>query len=227
MTSDKNSVDLEKLSNSLKVVENATNNLNNMSISNIVLDIDNDLTKINFEHGNCFKDYKELIDSLVTQIDDLKVDTNELTKGLEKTINSFSEIEKDTSFRKIDLSNNMENALEGSTVTRIPAASTEQTSETEVQTKDPINTIPIGLGIAASGIAGSVGAVVVDSMMPTEKKDPIPDYEENVAVVEKAKKKENEYDEFVASEHKFDDVTPYHASRDRETIDKFYDGNDN
>lgn len=213
MTNDKNSIDLEKLSSSLKVVDTANSSLNNMHLSNIISGIDTNLAKVSFEHGNCFKDYKDNLDELISKVDGLKSDMNELTKSLEKTINSFSDIEKDVSFRKTDMLLNE--------VTKIPEVVTGETSE--VQENSTINTIPIGLGIAASGIAGSVGAVVVDSMVPTEKKDPIPEYEEPVEIVEKVKKTEEEIDESIAREEKFDDVTPYHASRDRKVIDKFYD----
>ena len=115
-----NSVDLEKLTNSLKVVEVANDNLNNMSLSNIIMDIDSDLTKWNFEHGNCFKDYKEVLDSLIKELDNLKVETSELAKSLGKTISNFSNIEKNISFRKTDLLNNLSNAVENSNVNKIP-----------------------------------------------------------------------------------------------------------
>ena len=213
MTNDSNRVDLEKLSNSLKVVENANNNLNNMSLSNLVSELDNDLNKVNFEHGHCLKGYKELLDSLIKEIESLKIEVNELDVGLNKSINSFKDIE----YRKTDLLNNLDGE-----VTKIPEVNNQQ----EVETKEPINTVPIGLGIAAAGIAGSVGAVAVDSMMPIEKKEVIPEYEETV-VEERQKPVEKEpEEEYLASETKFDDVTPYHASRNKEVLDKFYDEED-
>ncbi|MBQ3297635.1 MAG: hypothetical protein IJG97_02385 [Bacilli bacterium] len=221
----KNSVDLEKLINSLKVVEVANDNLNNMSLSNIIMDIDNDLTKLNFEHGNCFKDYKEILDSLINELDTLKVETNELVKSLGKTINNFSNIENSISFRKTDLLNSLGGAVENNNVTKIPEPVTE--TDSSVQEQDPINTVPIGLGIAASGIAGSVGAVIADSMMPSEQKDVIPDYEEPTEIVEKVEKSKEELDESIAREEKFDDVSPYHAERNKEVIDKFYAEKDN
>ena len=218
MTNDKNSLDLEKLSGSLKVLEKANNSLNNMSLSNTILELDNDLNKINFEHGNCFKDYKEYLDSLISEIDKLKREVNELDISLEKTINSFSDIEK-TKFRKEDLLTSADQ------VTKIPEPDTT-TEQTEVSEKSSINTIPIGLGIAASGIAGAAGMVAVDSMLPPEEKDPLPEYEENIEIVEKKKEEGKPTDEFLAREEKFDDVTPYHASRDKEVIEKFYDEED-
>ena len=215
MNNDKNSVDLEKLTSSLKLVEDANNNLNNLNLSNIILDLDTDLNKINFEHGNCLNDYRELIESLTNQIDSLKTEINELNIGLEKTIKSFSDVESDVQFRTTDLLTD---------VTKIPEVPTDVPT---IQEKEIINTIPIGLGIAASGIAGAVGAVAVDSMMPTEKQDPLPEYEEKIEMVEKKEEPEEELDESIAREVKFDDVSPYHASRDKEVIDKFYDEEDN
>ena len=79
MTNDKNIVDLEKLSNSLKVIEDTNNSINNMKLSNIVLDIDTELSKVNFEHGNCLNDYRDTLDSLVAEIDKLKININILS----------------------------------------------------------------------------------------------------------------------------------------------------
>ncbi|MBQ6497432.1 MAG: hypothetical protein IJI58_01805 [Bacilli bacterium] len=210
MANDTNTVDLDKLTGSFKVIEEANNSLNSVSLSNIVLDLDNDLSKISFEHGNCFSNYKDDLDVLTNEIDKLKSEVNELNAALEKTIKSFADPES-KSFIGTNLLNN---------VTQIPV--TGQTTS-EVQESNPINTIPIGLGIAASGIAGSVGAVAVDSMFHNNDNDIIPDYEEpGVEIVEKKINDEPELDDSIAREPTFDDVTPYHASRDKEVIDKFY-----
>ncbi len=203
MNKDTNTVDLDKLTSSLKIIDEVNNSLNNTSLSNIVLELDNELNKLNFEHGNCLKDYKEDLDNLTIEIDKLKTDINEFNIALDKTVKSFSNVED---IKQSDLLNN---------VSQLPT--------TEIKEDKTVNTVPVGLGIAASGIAGSVGAVVVDSMFHNEEKDTIPDYDEpRVEVVEK---KKPEFDESIARETKFDDVTPYHASRDKEELSKFYDEN--
>ena len=231
MTTDKNVVDLEKLSNSLKVIEDTNNSINNMKLSNIVLDIDTELSKVNFEHGNCLNDYRDTLDSLVAEIDKLKMNINELSKGLEKTINSFSDVEE-TNFRRTDLSTDVSQILaDEKTVTKIPEPTTEAELTQESTSQGSINTVPIGLGIGAAGIAGSVGMVAADSLgLLKGKEDPIPNYRESaesVEYVEKIDKKEDKNDEFIAHSEKFDDVTPYHASRDKDVIDKFYDDEEN
>lgn len=229
MTTDKNVVDLEKLSNSLKVVEDTNNSINDLKLSNIVLDIDTELSKVNFEHGNCLNNYRDILDSLVALIDELKVNINELSKGLEKTINKFSDTE-DISFRKTDLSTDLSQILtDNKTVTKIPEPTLDSEETTQESTNQgSINTIPIGLGIGAAGIAGSVGMVAADSLGLLEgKEDPIPNYRESAEYVEKIDKKEDKNDEFIAHSEKFDDVTPYHASRDKDIIDKFYDDEEN
>lgn len=229
MTTDKNVVDLEKLSNSLKVVEDTNNSINDLKLSNIVLDIDTELSKVNFEHGNCLNNYRDILDSLVALIDELKVNINELSKGLEKTINKFSDTE-DISFRKTDLSTDLSQILtDNKTVTKIPEPTLDSEMATQESTNQgSINTIPIGLGIGAAGIAGSVGMVAADSLGLLEgKEDPIPNYRESAEYVEKIDKKEDKNDEFIAHSEKFDDVTPYHASRDKDIIDKFYDDEEN
>lgn len=229
MTTDKNVVDLEKLSNSLKVVEDTNNSINDLKLSNIVLDIDTELSKVNFEHGNCLNNYRDILDSLVALIDELKVNVNELSKGLEKTINKFSDTEE-ANFRKTDLSTDLSQILtDNKTVTKIPEPTLDSEMATQESTNQgSINTIPIGLGIGAAGIAGSVGMVAADSLGLLEgKEDPIPNYRESAEYVEKIDKKEDKNDEFIAHSEKFDDVTPYHASRDKDIIDKFYDDEEN
>lgn len=94
-----------------------------------------------------------------------------------------------------------------------------------------INTVPIGLGIAATGISASVGTVIVDSMYDSKKS--------NVPTSYKNNKEFNNLEEFNENVSQLDDdsmneqmvmaskeeeFTPYHASRDKETINKFYEG---
>lgn len=233
MTNDKNIVDLEKLSNSLKVIEDTNNSINNMKLSNIVLDIDTELSKVNFEHGNCLNDYRDTLDSLVAEIDKLKININELSKGLEKTINSFSDVEE-TNFRRTDLSTDVSQILaDEKTVTKIPEPTTEAELTQESTSQGSINTVPIGLGIGAAGIAGSVGMVAADSLgLLKGKEDPIPNYRESAEPTEYVEKVDKDEDlevedVFVAHNEKFDDVTPYHAERDKDVIDKFYDDEEN
>ena len=79
-----------------------------------------------------------------------------------------------------------------------------------------INTVPIGLGIAASGITGAIGAVVVDSLNDS-KKETIHEVEEPTP---------DEYYQEPQKEEPMDYQVPYHANRNQEKIDLFLNGNE-
>ena len=135
----------------------------------------------------------------------------------------------DVAYRKVDV-NSLTNDI-----TKIPPV--EQTTQQEVETKTSshINTVPIGLGIAAAGISGSIGAIILDSM--NDKKNPIntkanfnelEDYKGLDAETEEKpkKKKEEELKEIVEikeEKQKEEMPHPYHAVRNKEVLNKFRD----
>lgn len=233
MNEDKNFLNLQALNSSLKTIENVDNYVNDMSLDNIMLEIKKDLKKINFEHGNCFTGYQGLIDNIMIELNDVKTDISSLSTSLNKTVESFDDFER-TDFRKTTAANELKDSVGESNVTTIPPANSQTTTtipEPEIEEKEPINTVPIGLGIAATGIAGSVGAVVLDSMHYSPNKQ-VEKYDDQPETVEKrqaplmediAEKDDLDEDDFISSDHTFDDVTPYHATRDKKSMDKFYD----
>ena len=100
--------------------------------------------------------------------------------------------------------------------TQIQNPTVEQTESKE------INTVPIGIGIAAAGMAASAGAVVLDSLNYNNKSKDLEfeDYQSDEIV-------ENKYEEPDANKTiEFDEVSPYHAERNREVISKFYNEDD-
>lgn len=202
MTNDKNFLNLQALSNSLKVIENSNDYINSNTLSNIVLDIEKDISKINFEHGNCFNDYKDLIDNINTGLTDLKGEIAKLNDSLDKVVSSFDE------FENINLRKNSLTA----DVTKIPPVGE---NNTQTESNDSINTVPIGLGIAAAGITGAVGAVALDSMHYRYKKD-LDDYDDTEQYIEEKIEDKREKDIV------FDDIRPYRAERDQNKVDKFY-----
>lgn len=106
-----------------------------------------------------------------------------------------------------------------STYTTIPLP-----EEPQEPVSEPINTVPIGLGIAASGITGAVGAVIASDIH--DRKHPHwEEYKEEIIEEEKPILGE-ESTAYIPSDNVFGDPTPYKAARDQESIRKFYD-NDN
>lgn len=112
------------------------------------------------------------------------------------------------------------------TVIPTPEVPVEQQPQTS-----PINTVPIGLGIAAAGISASVGTVIVDSMStdekPAKKRNAAADFSELEMFYDDSNdiEEENIYiqnEDAVMSSKQIEEVVPYHASRDTNTINKFY-----
>lgn len=114
---------------------------------------------------------------------------------------------------------------------------TEQPTET---TTSSYNTVPIGLGIAAAGITGAIGAVIIDDKKYKESKKRRMYYDDRNS--DDDLKLEGTYDtsnnisqreSFASKTTNFDKQnlkeiadTPYHASRDRNSMNKFYDEED-
>ena len=193
---DKNFLAIKELNKSSKIIDSINNYLNNSNISNIVLNIETDIKKISMEHGDCFTNYNELIVEILDNIKDATSDINDLSTSLKNTVNS---LDGEVNLRK-------NNSLSDTNVTKIDPVVEEEVEE-------GINTVPIGLGIAATGIAGAAGAIYLDANHYRREK-PLDDYRESdVVVEEKIEPKETEFDE----------ITPYHASRDSKTMEKFYD----
>ncbi len=116
-----------------------------------------------------------------------------------------------------------------STITRIPpetpGTGTTTVEQPEVTTSNEINTVPVGLGIAAAGIAGSIGAVIVDSKKPkrsySSKSDEIyvEEYHPTEAPLDYGDDDDDDGDEDVSDV--FNQVA-YQAIRDKESMSKFY-----
>ena len=123
-------------------------------------------------------------------------------------------------------------------VTRIPPVDT--TTETQQTTSNSSSVSPsaIGLGIAATGISGAVGAIILDSMnTPSRKKVKKVDPEDDIFVEddEETPKKYDNYEidnnmmkqpEPVMNNKKEEPSVPYHALRSKVELNKFYGGNE-
>ena len=123
-----------------------------------------------------------------------------------------------------------------SNITTIPYNGTEQTKSLESNT--PYNTVPIGLGIAASGIAGAIGAVIIDDKKTKKKKrKPNKVYSDDGDIELEGEYRDNSLENTsFASETRtplqdldidYADNQRYRASsRDKDNLDKFYDETD-
>ena len=181
-------IDLEKISVSIETLSSIENVVNLVDLSDNFEDIEKCFRQLNFEHANCLK-YKDSLSTIYADLELIKRKINELVEALKRTklnytkINSFSEkdIKEFTEIYKAtpaseDLSklvgtqntfslSDLAAKLPNQEVTTVPLPET-----TPAQTNEPVNTVPIGIAIGATGIAGSIGAVIVDDIYSKREK---------------------------------------------------------
>ena len=217
MNNYKGQIDLEALNNSEKTIYEIQNLVNNTNLSSNFEELEKYFRKINFEHSYCIN-YKESLEIIYADLNDIRRDVNRMAEILSIIKSSYSNIDED---EKSTLSK-VESILKKST-TSINDGSEENITRIEQTTipdesiqKKPYSTIPIGLAIGATGIAGSVGAVVVNEKYGPEiaeseveeyhdLNDDNPDFEVNETF-----------------EKKDDEISPYHASRTEREVDRHY-----
>ena len=211
----KGKIDLKLLDNSIKTIYEIQNLVNNTNIAASFEELEKYFRKINFEHSYCIN-YKESIETIYADLNDIRRDINRISEITTVVKNSYKELDEDKTTKdtvKSILRKATTSINDGSeeNITRIEQPTPEQSLQ-----KKPYSTIPIGLAIGATGIAGSVGAVIVNEKYGPEiaekeveeyhdLNDDNPDFE-----VDEVPKKEEE------------EVTPYHASRSFREADSYY-----
>ena len=227
-------IDKIRLGESIKTLEELDNCLNNNYLVNNILEIEEIIKTLNINHNNCISNYKDKIDTILYNIQDLKKEINKLNNSVAITLKEFSEADQFKTKDIEDIFGKFDNSTDVSNLTvnnNLKVAPNIQEFRNNLATSvigavDPsINTVPIGLGIGAAGITASIGAVVVDSMNKP-KHESFEEYKEpetheemkfdynNLKRVEEERNKIEENDE---------QPTPYSASRDKIKNDKFYD----
>ena len=235
-------IDLEKISNSIETLSSVENIVNLVDLAENFEDMEKYFRQVNFEHSNCIE-YKEPLSIIYSDLDLIKKKINELVEALKRTkynytnINSFSdhdikeftEIYKSTpasedlsklvgtknTFSLSELSAQL--PTQDKDIQKIPLPDTAPATEQE-----PINTVPIGVAIGATGIAGSIGAVIVDDIYSKRDK------------YRKVKRDEVYLDEYIddtipddgdysANQEKKEIAQgPYRAARLEREADRFY-----
>lgn len=228
-------IDLEKISESINTLSSIENIVNIVDLSDYFEEIEKSFRQINFEHSNCIK-YKDTFSNIYSKLETIKRKTNELVEALRRTklnytkINSFTdkdikefmEIYKATpasetlsklvgtnnTFKLSDLATQVANQ----DVTTIPLPETTPPVE-----KAPVDTLPIGITIGATGLAGSIGAVIVDDMYSKREKYHKVKSEEVYLEDLKEEKEEREEEESSGIAQ-----GPYRAARMDREADRYY-----
>ena len=237
-------IDLDLLNGSIETISGVQSLINNVDLTEDFIELEDYFKKINFEHSYCIN-YKESIEIIYNKLSDIKNTINKLSEILSVIKNSYSNVLEEES-NSSGISNYLKNAKTSvnESITKIEPQNNQQSIE-----EKPYSTVPIGLAIGATGIAGSVGAVVVNEKYGSELQDyepdelseilpdyesdelseKLPDYEPNKLLEENSdseanelSKESNEYPKQIEEE-----TLPYHASRTIRESDKYYGNSDN
>ena len=196
------------------------------------------------------QDLDMLIDSLYFSVENVKntgtISTNSLKKlvsfykdtsagkALNKYLLNSTDSIGNVAMRKImSIQDNNVSSINGysnyqnqENITTIPPVQTEQTKVVEQQ---PYSTVPIGLGIAATGISAAAGTVYVDSMYEgnnhnsNNSKIKVDNYEDEESYEDNSEEEEETIKAEPYPKKVEEYIPPYHASRTPESNNIYYD----
>lgn len=230
------SINKDKINESINTLNNIDNSINSVDLSDNFIEIEEIIKTTNFNHNNCISNYKDDINFMIEELAKIKRRINKLTDSLSNTIVEFS---SSTELKSSDVENILnyynEKRISGTGISfDSNAFKAAETNLVAAAGGTEINTVPIGLGIAAAGVTASVGAVVADSITEP-KQENIEQYHEKPQEVkydyDNLQKVEQQRMEFPKDENvnnnnpqEVVEETPYLASRnDSEVMNKFYD----
>lgn len=245
-----NYIDLEKLNSTIETLSTTESCINNIDLINNFKELEDYINGINLEHNNCINNYKGYINDIEKNILKVKKLINNLCDNLRVVVNDYSNIEEidkkelnklSTGFREIykEKLNKMETSLGEATILQGGYNSYQDQNVTVIPTPDPttventnssnsFNTVPIGIALGAAGVAGAIGAVIIDEKygkVRRKKPEIIEDYRyrDDLEAADFGYSKEE-------INYKFDkkNIKPgsYHASRSEREADRYYGNND-
>lgn len=211
-------IDLEQLKGSIKSISLMDDSLNSKDFTTYFLDLEKIIHTINFEHGNCITNYKEEIDYILEKIVQIREEVSKLNHTLTKTMASFSNRESHSTKESIinELFPNTTTSLKlnhlditGQNVQKVPLP-------TQPETNNNPSIIPSVLGIAATGVATSAGAIYLTNNKSKLKKNHIEKASDVLETVEDVDTNEEEFNENM-------DYKRYKAERNPDNFNKYYD----
>lgn len=250
----------EKIYRSLELLMLIKNYINNSDLNNDIDSQERELENINFEHGNCVEFYKRDFEMLFYKIEEVKRNINLLVDSLSYSVEKYNNATTIDNggvktlaqiYDKNPMGNALMNLIDKNTdnmesiATSLTNSVFPETLDIEKNQQDnTYSTIPIGLGIAATGISAAVGTCYVDSKFDSSSSSPstsknkfvINNYfkksEDSFGQIDsynEAAEEEEEEKEVAEPYPKYEEesVLPYHASRDSAVSSKFYKELDN
>ena len=211
----KGKIDLKQSDSSIKTIYEIQSLINNTNLAASFEELEKYFRKINFEHSYCIN-YKESMETIYADLNDIRRDINRISEITTIVRNSYKEIDEDKT--TID---SVKSILRKST-TSINDSSEENITRIEQPVsgqsiqKKPYSTIPIGLAIGATGIAGSVGAVIVNEKYgPDIAESEVEEYHD-------LNDDNSDFDVNDVTKKEEEEVIPYHASRTSREADRYY-----
>lgn len=226
-------IDIDKLTKSYETISSIESYVAAHNFHEYFFEMEDYIDSINLKHGKCISGYKDRIYEITESIDKIKNKINLLSDSLRKTIDNNNRIvnlaeTQASEVQKRSALTSTTNNDSSQVIIPVPTPTIEETKKDGLF-PEGYNTTPIGLGIAAAGITGAIGAVVIDSTMPKSAKrknqsnkiddDDINDYND-YEIADEAEEKP------VVSLKIDPSMTSYQASRNRESMKKFYDDED-
>lgn len=229
-------LDIDKIVKSYETVESIETHVSTHNFHEYFFDMEDLIDEVNLKHDKCFSGYQERVYEIIESIDKIKNKINLLSDSLRKTIDKTTKLTdlsieqtsklnrqatSDVQYRESLSQVNNDSSQE---IISIPTPTIEETKQ-EGLFPEGYNTTPIGLGIGAAGITGAIGAVVIDSMMPKSAKKQKPKYEIDDDDINDYRDYEiaDEAEEKPIVSLKIDpSMTSYQASRNHESMKKFY-----
>lgn len=225
-------IDTNKLMKSFETVNSIETCISTHNFHDYFFEMEDYIDSINLKHGKCINGYQDRIYEIIESIDKIKNKVNLLTDSLRKTIDNINVAEGNSQTKvnennEVQLRNNLEpiqNNDSSTVIVPLPTPSLEETKNDGLF-PEGYNTTPIGLGIAAAGVTGAIGAIVIDSSIPKSAKKKKTSYEiDNEGT--------NEYIDYEIADEaeekpivslKIDpSMTSYQAIRNHENMKKFY-----
>lgn len=221
-------LDLERLNDTLNTLDTLENVFHQTDFSLAFNDMDEYFRSINFEHANCLN-YKNELDFIYNTLDDIKRKMVELNASMHEVVVSYRNHEEltDNKLKKLlsmydgtSFKNAMLADINSSNVTVVPEVQNEQTNH------EVIDAVPIGIAIGATGIAGSIGAVVVNEIYGQKEK--IPKRQEEETFEEYRIHEDDDYsysiqnDTYQPNNYDVGEVNHYSANRSEREASRFY-----
>ena len=218
---DTQNIDFEKIIDTKKNLNSIEISIHNKNIVNPLYEIEEYIKNINFIHTNCITNYKDSLNILFNNINKMIEEITRLNLTLSKIITNYGDFEKKDN--NISFLSNTKTELRE--VTKVPLPEQNNTTVSEnSNTSSEINTVPIGLGIATTGIVASAGAVIYDEYKRKNKNNIA--VEKYKTVEDPSIKNEDDEVDIVNNEDEQDlNVPAYQATRTNNNLDKFYGEN--